>query len=323
MTSTNSNSFIINYHDACIYEKDLNLLLSNTEWLNDACIHYQMKRLEYHRQSLVVEGGNGGDSRISKGNDTKIAHVEFVDPSIVSYFMHQLDDEDDRDEMIVLVQSWKLLLSSSSLQENGQQSNLIFIIIPINDNNSESLFQSGNHWSLLIAIKLNISKRTNDENDKDELMFFHFDSSQGYNTRTALAVSKKIQYMYSLSRNHKSNHNQDERYKRPNVKKDKKEEKISVTECNVPQQKNGHDCGIHTLFHAQILGMMDVITFDGTLYDISIERLEDIFANQFQQCIKTFLLDKYHNDVNEMTKSLRTTISQDIQNLRHADSDTS
>ncbi len=301
MTSNKSKSFIINYHDACIYEKDLNLLISQTEWLNDACINYQMKRLEYYRECLDGEGNSdSGSSYMRNSNHIKVSHVEFVDPSIVSYLMHQLVDDDDTDEMIGLVESW-------GLQDRDQQLNLIFTIIPINDNNSGSLYHSssfggsGNHWSLLIAIKIHIS---------NELMFFHFDSSQGYNTATALAVSNKIQYMYSL------NHNQDESDKRTTTKKQKKEEKARVVECNIPQQKNGHDCGIHTLFHAQILGMMEFITFDDALRDISINNMRDILSNQFQQRINTCLLNDYHNNVNDMTKSLRRAICQDIQNLR-------
>lgn len=50
------NSLLINYHDAVIYPSDLSLLDSSTAWLNDACVHFQMTRLQHrHRQSDDVQ----------------------------------------------------------------------------------------------------------------------------------------------------------------------------------------------------------------------------------------------------------------------------
>lgn len=37
---------LLNYHDAVIYPSDLALLDSPTAWLNDACINFQMARLQ-------------------------------------------------------------------------------------------------------------------------------------------------------------------------------------------------------------------------------------------------------------------------------------
>ena len=44
--TTNANNLLLNYHDAVIYKSDIALLDSPTAWLNDACINFQLKRLE-------------------------------------------------------------------------------------------------------------------------------------------------------------------------------------------------------------------------------------------------------------------------------------
>jgi len=188
-----NDKLIINYHDACIYESDLRLLESHTEWLNDSCINYQMRRLE-RRAAQVQERQNrkqpsgtctstctstctdtgtdtGTDIGTYKGIENTslrytISGVEYLDPSVVSFFMHQLSigDEDDREEMLSLCQTWGLdpckEASSSSLSSPSSPVSSIpmkMVLFPINDNNSASLYSfqtpgGGNHWSLLALL---------------------------------------------------------------------------------------------------------------------------------------------------------------------------
>ena len=41
------STHLLNYHDAVVYPSDLALLDSPTAWLNDACINFQMTRLQH------------------------------------------------------------------------------------------------------------------------------------------------------------------------------------------------------------------------------------------------------------------------------------
>ena len=69
------NDLILNYHDAVIYQSDLAILKSPTAWLNDACIHFFLTKLQRE---------DGIDPK-----DT------FLDPSVLSFFMNQCSDEED------------------------------------------------------------------------------------------------------------------------------------------------------------------------------------------------------------------------------------
>jgi hypothetical protein len=49
-----TDKLLFNYHDAVIYASDLSILDCPTAWLNDACIHFQMTRLQHKRQEGKV-----------------------------------------------------------------------------------------------------------------------------------------------------------------------------------------------------------------------------------------------------------------------------
>jgi hypothetical protein len=70
------NELVVNYNDAVIYGKDLAWLESNTAWLNDACIHYQLTRLQQTR-------------------DPSAQAIISFDPAVVSFLMHQVEDDDE------------------------------------------------------------------------------------------------------------------------------------------------------------------------------------------------------------------------------------
>lgn len=78
-TTMSANDLLLNYHDAVIYRSDLALLDSQTDWLNDACINFQMTRL---RQAATTTQEKVTDpNRQGKGTDVvEILEDLFLDP---------------------------------------------------------------------------------------------------------------------------------------------------------------------------------------------------------------------------------------------------
>lgn len=217
------NNLILNYHDACIYESDVALLLNN-EWLNDACINYGMTRLSTRFKAKFMNK--------NQGFDPQPFSMKFLDPSVISYFMFQLslDDSDDIEEFCGLCSCWGL--------DSSTTTNPTILLLPINDHHStrQQLGQDvcnnlggakGNHWSLMMVVKTT-----------NNVHFFHFDSSPGYNHLAAEAISKRITSIISL------------KSKCGGVSCSNAE---TILECKVPRQMNGYDCGIHVLITAEIL----------------------------------------------------------------------
>ena len=137
-----SNQLILNFHDAILYESDVDLLQSEFEWLNDACIHFYLTVLQQ-----------------------RYPQIKFMDPSVVTYLMHQSDKED-------------LAEFSKSLEDSYS-----VYMIPINDGHATpSLWQhvgGGTHWSLLV-----VTVATG--------VCLHIDSVKGRNQLVAQKVADKI-----------------------------------------------------------------------------------------------------------------------------------
>lgn len=68
---------VLNFRDALIYRGDLKLVQSRTAWLNDSLIHFYFNVL----------------SSIHGDND-----CVFMDPSVVSFFIHQCCDDEDLED---------------------------------------------------------------------------------------------------------------------------------------------------------------------------------------------------------------------------------
>jgi hypothetical protein len=49
-SSVSADRLLVNYNDAVIYTSDLAILDSSTAWLNDACINFQLTRLQQQHQ---------------------------------------------------------------------------------------------------------------------------------------------------------------------------------------------------------------------------------------------------------------------------------
>jgi Ulp1 family protease len=122
-SSGDKNRPLLNFHDAVLYDSDLELLESPTAWLNDACIHYGMESLQ-HRQRHAT------------------THC-FMDPAVISFLMHQCTNDEDLLEFRE---------GNSTLRQAKQ------ILCPTNDGHIPSeqwQRRNGTHWSLLIIEQRN------------------------------------------------------------------------------------------------------------------------------------------------------------------------
>lgn len=147
------NRLLLNYNDAVMYESDLQLLECPTAWLNDACMHFGMRRLY---------------------EESKDKDVAFMDPAVLSFLMHQCEDEEDMEDF---------LRGNPGLLTRKR------ILCPINDGHAPSRHwqrRTGTHWSLLII-----------ECNKDNTHApYHWDSVSGSNRNTAHAVAARFASLF-------------------------------------------------------------------------------------------------------------------------------
>ncbi|KAL3763894.1 hypothetical protein ACHAWU_003360 [Discostella pseudostelligera] len=229
---------LFNYHDADIYSSDLAILDSPTAWLNDAVLHFQLTRLEQFHQDYT-----GGHSENL-----------FLDPSVVSFLMHQLNENDYEEyceELKNLNAVWQLPPSACAGIGRHNSDGITItrrrVFAPISDQFGASNAEfarpgGGNHWSMLLW---EIYARFNSKGHHVQLVsnFFHFDSSVGYNKDAAWRVGKKLGKVLMRFED-------DGRYDMW-MKDDP--EVLYIEECAVPQQNNGYDCGLFALGFAEAL----------------------------------------------------------------------
>jgi hypothetical protein len=231
------NELVVNYNDAVIYGKDLGLFESYTAWLNDACIHYQLTRLQ-------------------QTNDPSAKFIVFLDPAVVSFLMHQVEDEDEMGDF-------------TAGYHNFESTKRIFV--PINDNMGSQHWQTpglGSHWSLLWVLLSPVSSSSSSSLSTTAAaaaaagegtttpLFFHFDSVTGSsNQKAAHAVATKLNQALEMKRAQKHAHAD------PSIQRDLEQtpiqahaqRQIQLHQCASPQQRNGYDCGMHVLANAQVL----------------------------------------------------------------------
>lgn len=93
-----------------------------------------------------------------------------------------------------------------------------YVFLPVSDSSSvhSIVLGSGSHWSLVLL-------------DKNHKIFYQFDSLETNNLQHALAISQKLNNVYSPTVN------------------------ISFLNVKTPRQENNVDCGMHTLLNAVTL----------------------------------------------------------------------
>lgn len=260
------DSIVINFHDAVLYQSDLKLLCDGN-WLNDSCINYGITRLAVQGQSSLF-------------------NLQYIDPSVVSFFMHQLTpgEDDDDDEMMSLYNNWNITSS-----EKNKMPTILFV--PINDNNavgfgsgSQNNVYDGNHWSLLVAIINN-----------GNLTSFHLDSSSNYNGIASSRVHKRLGYIVELGSSGK-------------IKKCE-----CTIECETPQQKNGYDCGIHCLVAAEAISRMLWHAPKATLELFQNNDVSRI-KNTLEDSTKSFV-NSFKNDGDEIGVVARKRLLKSIETI--------
>lgn len=143
--------------------------------------------------------------------------IHFMDPSALSFFIQYCKDSDDIADFC------------NGLELKSKTA----IVLPINSAFAPGIdcaAGGGNHWSLLVIIQIM-------EGNKNVRHAFHLDSAQGMNTTAAYNVAKR--FHGALLEQHHS------------VEGYATYETL-VTECRIPQQNNGYDCGVFTLVAADL-----------------------------------------------------------------------
>ena len=198
----NNNQLLINYDDACIYESDVALIRDPCGWLNSSCIHFFMNLMQ---------------SKSKQRRTNNNAADLFMDPSVLSFFVHFCND---RDEIEDFVSCHELI-------------NYKRVFFPVNNSfSSNDVTNTGSHWSLLVMILNRPAHQIN-------CIFLHFDSADGLNYSAAYLLATKLDKAFNTM---------DKHYTRNSF------ENEAITECKTPQQMNANDCGTYMLFFIDSIG---------------------------------------------------------------------
>ena len=305
------SDLIINYHDAVIYGSDLKLLKNRTEWLNDSCIHFFFVLLQQRQRE---------QERERKQKETASSFL-FMDPSVVSYWMHQCTDQDDIEDFVNNTNFPKPKGRNGVGGGGGGGGGGGVIFIAVNDDmalssNGWQIPNSGSHWSLLLIIvgcgDDNKNKNNNNDDDEDEndsevshissLCFLHFDSIRNSkNIRAANDIAKKILlHVYSDDNNKRKRDS------------DSNNDKPKVIQVETPQQLNGYDCGVHVLGAAKILSSSTTTT-SLTIYSSNNDNNNSDSMNSVRlNLLEESLRQGVGNNSFEFCSKLRDEISSEI-----------
>jgi hypothetical protein len=265
--SYRDDELVVNYQDAVVYGRDVKLLESNSRgssfgWLNDSLIHFRLLRLSHTFNQLSGRNDEAGTNR----NDAKIVRIHAgdkspnspntflcLDPIVVSFFMHQLDFEDDPSEAVEFVHS------------NNCFRGIDLVFLPVNDSLTDPNWHCcgsngsapGTHWSLLVMAAasettLESTSMANDNTtlppaDAEPLGFYHFDSVKDRNGAAAVAVATVWDRLWRIARHEKARADQARDAPPSPESTQLPPRRVRVHEGRAPQQSNGCDCGLHVL----------------------------------------------------------------------------
>ena len=214
--------------------------------MNDSCIHFYFTLQQEH---------------LAKNNTISRSFL-FMDPSVVSFWMHQCVDQDEIDDFC----------ASTRFPGRGDQSDgTIFIAVndkmsrtsssPFSFHDNWQVSGGGNHWSLLViqvegGASTKKRKTTGESSKQQTIGFWHFDSVRNSgNLRAAQDIASKFsQHVY------------------PGASILTQSTEGMVQQAKTPQQENGYDCGVHVLGAAKILSnsllmnpSSDILTLEKSL----------------------------------------------------------
>ena len=232
--------------------------------MNDACINFYWTRLQQQLEeaeddkddsAVSTNKHSNSNSSSSSSSSNSSSKFKFVDPSVLSFFMHQYDlqqntEDDEEEEDILGIQN---TCNACNVLSDHSNNDGVLMFLPINDNYVSQTWTipgGGTHWSLLL-LALNYEKNSDSSNTNSTnrssrpipstMMFWHFDSSRtgcGYscNKKAATEVARKIQQVVV------GKQSTDSTLLPPPPPP------LQLIECSsMPQQQNGYDCGLYTL----------------------------------------------------------------------------
>jgi sentrin-specific protease 8 len=164
------DKIILSFHDSCLYESDVDILRSETSWLNDRIITFYFEYLQheiYESKDILL-----------------IGEFLFWFKILITDLSHQTGSE--------VTQAIKMMQDPDSINsiflEPLDIASRQFLIFVINDNEKNAA--GGSHWSLLVYSK------------KDH-KFFHFDSATSSNYGACSALVKIIKSCLKLPKEEK------------------------------------------------------------------------------------------------------------------------
>jgi len=226
-----------------------------------------------------------------------------MDPSVVSFWMHQCTDQDDIEEFV------KNTDFPSKDGTSNKSGGVIFVAVNDTMSNSSNSWQipnSGSHWSLLLIVVgcdknyyNNNHEEEEEEDDSDSeddgddpevtLRFWHFDSQNSGNIRAAQDIAERMRlHAYPGKKD-------DENNRKGNS------DTMKVIQAKTPQQLNGYDCGVHVLGAAKIFSSTIPKMINNDISDkksgkFRLDSLEEILRKEVEKCPLNFC-SKLRNEI--------------------------
>merc|ERR1711888_176562 len=168
---------------------------------------------------------NGENSNLSSIDLKSLENGGWVTDSIIAHVFGKIQQYVNENKLALVKPSITQIFQRSpdpcivaKMVEDLKLKEKDYILFPVN-NNDRVEGGGGSHWSLLVYIS-----------DKRDVNFDHYDPIRGANNRQANELVRKLSETNTFSKS-----------------------KLKVEEVLVPNQINGHDCGIYTMLYAGLL----------------------------------------------------------------------
>ena len=340
---------ILDYHDACIYPQDLELVEKENQWLNDSVMHFYFTYLQQQHRQLTTTMATPTSPRASSNKAIKrlvrprSSPCLFMDPSVVSFWMHQCTDQDDLDGFksgipFPLTPSRSVSADDNDnsnegrFDEEDEDDNVDgYILVPINDNHAKSSDWtrpgSGMHWSLLLVCVNKKKRQTNNMDEKDDKTQPKRNESSSYpSSPSSPSVSSNIEVRFYHFDSSKSSGNiraardvAKQLYEDiycPAPFREGNSCSVTVVPLPTPQQTNGYDCGVHVLGAARVF--LSLVTGTSGRVVSSDVKDDDGFTTVDMFC--TELTKIFGPDPGRYCRNLRNEVATLIRRLANKES---